>query len=184
MHFRGCVRWCRRRWPRASASAMRSRERTFLSTGATDFCYTPPLDPSSSAQARSACEACYGHACYLESADCAGLGWGPDPAGQYVCGQAYFGFQSGCSGDDGRAWSICNSYTTYGYWGTDAPRGSDGWIGGTSRGFRATRRPVGSEERRARAPPAGRVLPGADTGAAIVRGQPLADPENPGGCGC
>jgi hypothetical protein len=87
-------------------------------TGQTSFAYVGALDPTSSSQAKSACEACYGAgACFLESADCAGLGWGPHPAGEYQCGDAYFGFQSGCSGDDGRAWLICSSYTTYGYWG-------------------------------------------------------------------
>lgn len=86
-------------------------------TGATEFCYAPPLDPSSSDQARKACEDCYGQPCYLESADCAGFGWGPNPADSYVCGDAYFGFEAGCSGSNGRAWSICSSGTTYGYWG-------------------------------------------------------------------
>lgn len=87
-------------------------------TGATTFTYTPPLDPGSSVQAKAACEACYGAGrCYLEGADCAGPGWGPRPAGSYVCGEAYFGYQTGCSGDNGRAWYICSSYTTYGYWG-------------------------------------------------------------------
>lgn len=87
-------------------------------TGATTFTFVPPLDPTSSDQARQACEACYGvGSCFEESADCAGLGWGPRPAGAYVCGEAYFGYQNGCSGDDGRAWGICNSFTTYGYWG-------------------------------------------------------------------
>jgi hypothetical protein len=85
-------------------------------TGATEFSYTPPLDPSSSDQARAACEACYG-SCFLETADCAGPGWGPNPAGSYVCGDAYFGFEAGCSGSNGRAWAICSSYTTYGFWG-------------------------------------------------------------------
>jgi hypothetical protein len=90
-------------------------------TGATEFQYLPPLDPSSSTQAKQACEACYGvGACYLEDADCAGLGWGPRPDGEYVCGEAYFGFENGCSGSDGRAWRICTSFTTYGYWGYDS----------------------------------------------------------------
>jgi hypothetical protein len=96
-------------------------------TGATTFSFTGPLDPTSSAQAKAACEACYGvGACYLENADCAGPGWGPNPPGQYVCGKAYFGYTSGCSGDDGRAWSICSSGTTYGYWGKYGPTCSDG----------------------------------------------------------
>ncbi|WP_437532043.1 hypothetical protein WME79_03855 [Sorangium sp. So ce726] len=87
-------------------------------TGQTSFAYAGALDPTSSEQARAACEACYGvGACFLESADCAGLGWGPRPPGEYQCGEAYFGFENGCSGDDGRAWGICNSYDSYGYWG-------------------------------------------------------------------
>lgn len=86
-------------------------------TGATEWCSNTPLDPTSSDQAQAACETCYGTPCFLENADCAGLGWGPNPAGAYVCGDAYFGFQNGCSGDDGRTWSICSSFTTYGYWG-------------------------------------------------------------------
>ncbi len=86
-------------------------------TGATEWCNDQPIDPTSSAQAQIACETCYGAPCYLESADCAGLGWGPNPAGSYMCGDPYFGFENGCSGDDGRTWAICYSYTTYGHWG-------------------------------------------------------------------
>jgi hypothetical protein len=89
-------------------------------TGNTTFAWDGPLDPTSSAQAKAACESCYGvGACYEEFADCAGPGWGPNPPGQYVCGNAYFGYTFGCSGGDGRSWGICNSYTTYGYWGLD-----------------------------------------------------------------
>lgn len=86
-------------------------------TGATEWCSNTPIDPTNSDQAKAACETCYGTPCFLESADCAGLGWGPNPPNEYVCGNAYFGFQNGCSGDDGRTWGICNSFTTYGYWG-------------------------------------------------------------------
>jgi len=86
-------------------------------SGATEFCVPPPLDPTSSAQAKIACETCYGVPCYEENADCAGPGWGPSPPGQYVCGDAYFGYTSGCSGDEGRTWSICGSFTSYGWWG-------------------------------------------------------------------
>jgi PKD domain len=86
-------------------------------SGATEWCSDTPIDPTSSAQAQIACETCYGAPCFLEGGDCAGLGWGPNPPGSYVCGDAYFGFENGCSGDDGRTWGICNSFTTYGYWG-------------------------------------------------------------------
>ena len=86
-------------------------------SGATQFCVPPPLNPSSQAQAKAACDACYGISCFEENADCAGPGYGPHPAGQYVGGDAYFGWTSGCSGDDGRVWAISNSFTTYGYWG-------------------------------------------------------------------
>ena len=87
-------------------------------TGAVDFDPGGPADPTSREQALRACEACYGAgACFEENADCAGLGWGPRPAGEYACGEAYFGWQDGCSGSDGRAWYICSSYTTFGYWG-------------------------------------------------------------------
>jgi hypothetical protein len=83
-----------------------------------DFDPGGPADPTSRDQALRACEACYGvGACFEENADCAGLGWGPRPAGEYACGEAYFGWQDGCSGSDGRAWYICSSYTTFGYWG-------------------------------------------------------------------
>ena len=86
-------------------------------SGATQFCVPPPLDPTSSDQAKAACEACYGAPCFLEMADCAGPGWGPKPPGQYQSGDAYFGYTSGCSGDEGRVWAISFSFTTYGYWG-------------------------------------------------------------------
>ncbi len=86
-------------------------------SGAKQWCTKGPIDPASDAQAKEACEQCYGATCYLENGDCAGPGYGPKPAGQYVCGDAYFGYQAGCSGDDGRVWSICSSNTTYGHWG-------------------------------------------------------------------
>jgi hypothetical protein len=86
-------------------------------SGQTQFCVAGPLDPASAAQAEVACEACHGVPCYLETADCAGAAFGPAPLGQYVCGTAYFGYASGCTGDNGRVWAICSSSTTYGYWG-------------------------------------------------------------------
>jgi hypothetical protein len=86
-------------------------------SGAKQWCTPGPIDPTSAAQAKIACETCYGAPCYLEDGDCAGLGYGPKPKGQYVCGDGYFGYQTGCSGDEGRVWPICNSFSTYGYWG-------------------------------------------------------------------
>ena len=87
-------------------------------TGANVWYPDAPVDPNSSVQAHQACEACYGvGACVLNNADCAGPGWGPGGDGNYACGQAFFGYTAGCSGDSGRVWSICSSYTTYGYWG-------------------------------------------------------------------
>lgn len=87
-------------------------------TGAIEWCTTDDIiDPMSPTQAKTACETCYGVECFLENADCAGLAYGPKPPGQYVNGDAYFGYESGCSGDDGRVWSIGSSFTTYGYWG-------------------------------------------------------------------
>lgn len=85
-------------------------------TGATQYCTGGIIDPTNSAQAKSACEVCYGAPCYLETADCAGPGFGPNPAGSYVCGRGYFGYTAGCSGAEGRIWAICNSFTTYGRW--------------------------------------------------------------------
>ena len=86
-------------------------------TQATQFCSPDPISPTSAVQAKLACDTCYGFSCYLETADCAGQGYGPSPPGSYVCGDPYWGFEAGCSGDAGRVWSICGSFTTYGYWG-------------------------------------------------------------------
>ncbi len=84
-------------------------------TGATKFQYSGALDPASSVQAKAACEACYGvGTCADTGGDCAGNGWGP-PGPQ--SGKAYFGYQNGCSGSNGRAWFYGSSYTTFGYWG-------------------------------------------------------------------
>jgi len=85
-------------------------------TNATQFCDAKPISATDAAQAKAACETCYGTPCYIETADCAGSGYGPNPKGSYVCGDAYFGYQSGCSGVAGRIWSICSSNTTYGIW--------------------------------------------------------------------
>jgi hypothetical protein len=76
------------------------------------------LDPTSSAQAQAACEACYGTGmCYNSAEDSAGLSWGPMSAMPPSCGQAYFGYTTGITGDNGRAFTMCNSSKTFGYWG-------------------------------------------------------------------
>lgn len=76
------------------------------------------LSPTSSAQAQAACEACYGAGnCYNSDEDSGGLSWGPKSATQPACGQSYFGYTTGITGDNGRAWAVCNSGKTFGYWG-------------------------------------------------------------------
>ncbi|GAB4528229.1 MAG: hypothetical protein Tsb0020_45460 [Haliangiales bacterium] len=90
-------------------------------SGATAFCADGPLDRFNPAQAQQACEVCYGVPCFDEGADCAGNGFGPNPAGEHQCGDGYFGYQDGCTGDAGRIWAICTSGTTYGRW---APPGA------------------------------------------------------------
>lgn len=85
-------------------------------TGATQFCASGPIGRMNQAQARQACVACYGAPCFLETADCAGSAFGPSPGGAFTCGDAYFGFQNGCSGGPGRIWEICNSFNTFGRW--------------------------------------------------------------------
>ena len=85
-------------------------------SGATQFCIGEPIVATDSDHAKAACETCYGMPCFLETADCAGPGWGPQPPGEFVCNDAYFGFTDGCSGGPGRVWAICNSFLTYGMW--------------------------------------------------------------------
>ena len=85
-------------------------------SGATQWCDTKPISATDEAQAKLACETCYGKTCYRETADCAGVGYGPQPTGMYVCADPYWGAAAGCSGVAGRVWSICGSYTTYGMW--------------------------------------------------------------------
>jgi hypothetical protein len=76
------------------------------------------LSPTSSAQAKVACEACYGAGqCYNSDEDSGGLAWGPMSAMPPSCKQAYFGYTKGITGDTGRAWAMCNSSQTFGYWG-------------------------------------------------------------------
>ena len=85
-------------------------------SGATRFCTTGPILPSSSGQAKQACGTCYGAPCFLETGDCAGPGYGPSPGGSAISGDAYFGYENGCSGSDGRIWAVGSSFTTYGRW--------------------------------------------------------------------
>jgi hypothetical protein len=85
-------------------------------TGATTFFPVTALDPTSSEQARLACEACYGE-CFLNQEDCAGPAWGPDRPENFQCGPAQFLFQSGCGAVAGTAFRACNSSDVYGYWG-------------------------------------------------------------------
>lgn len=85
-------------------------------SGALQFCDSVPIVATSAVQAKAACDACYGITCFLENADCAGPGYGPKPAGQFVSMDAYFGYAAGCSGGAGRIWAISSSYTTYGTW--------------------------------------------------------------------
>jgi hypothetical protein len=76
------------------------------------------LSPTSSAQAKAACEACYGAGnCYNSDEDSGGLSWGPSSAMPPSCKQAYFGYTTGITGDSGRAWTMCNSSVSFGYWG-------------------------------------------------------------------
>lgn len=77
-------------------------------------------DPENPDHAQLACEACYGPGkCYLSDEDGAGLAWGPVSPTSPACGQAYFGYTSGSTGagDAGRAFAMCNSEQTFGYWG-------------------------------------------------------------------
>lgn len=86
-------------------------------TGATAWCSTEPLSAVNAAQAKAACEACYGKACHLNSVDCAGPAYGPDEGGTPTCGQTYFGFTSGCfGGQPGRTFPLCSSNTSSGRW--------------------------------------------------------------------
>jgi hypothetical protein len=86
-------------------------------SGKTFFCHTSPLSATSATQAKAACDTCYNLSCFLENADCSGAAYGPRPEGQYVLGEAYFGYAAGCSaGTAGRIWPIGSSTTTLGRW--------------------------------------------------------------------
>ncbi len=97
-------------------------------TGATEFCPGGPLDPSSSDQARAACEACFGvGACVDNDQDCSGAGWLLDfsPAPEPTAGTPVFGYEIGvCNPDNpqppGRVFygTASDPLSDYGYWGT------------------------------------------------------------------
>jgi hypothetical protein len=84
-------------------------------TGATRFYFDGWVNGNSSDQARRACETCYGVGnCVHETGDCAGYGWRHRNNNSWS--GTTFGYQSGCSGGNGRIWPYGWSYTTYGYW--------------------------------------------------------------------
>lgn len=83
-------------------------------TGATRFYFNGNINGWSSDQARAACETCYGSGqCQYQTGDCAGHGW---QAQNREYSSPVFGFQSGCSGNQGRIWPYGWSYTTHGRW--------------------------------------------------------------------
>ncbi|MGA9524361.1 MAG: hypothetical protein WBV82_23095 [Myxococcaceae bacterium] len=85
-------------------------------TGVTGWCSLTPIAASDETQAKAACEACYGKACMLNVLDCAGPAYGPG-SGDDVCGEAFFGFSSGClGGQAGRVFPLCASDQNYGRW--------------------------------------------------------------------
>ncbi len=87
-------------------------------TGALAWVSQSPRDPTNSAHAQAACEACYGAGnCYLSAEDGAGLAWGPTGPATPWCDMAYFGFEVGLTGDSGRAFAMCASSKTLGSWG-------------------------------------------------------------------
>ena len=94
-------------------------------TGATTFCLNGVLDPTSSAQAKAACEACYGVGECSEADGCGGAGWYADP---YFSATFAYG-PSTCvhyPGDPvttaaGRVYIYSLPYPeyNYGYWGRE-----------------------------------------------------------------
>ena len=85
-------------------------------TGVTGWCSLTPVYAGDEAQAKAACEACYGKACTLNVLDCAGPAYGPG-SGEDGCGEAFFGFSSGCLGSQaGRVFPLCTSNQNYGRW--------------------------------------------------------------------
>lgn len=97
-------------------------------TGATEFCPGGAHEPTSSEQARAACEACFGvGACVHNDLDCSGAGWLEDftPQSQPPSEVPVFGYENGiCNPDNpqpaGRVFSATASdpTTDYGAWGT------------------------------------------------------------------
>jgi hypothetical protein len=94
-------------------------------TGATSFDPGGPLDPTSSAQALAACEACFGAGNCIPAADCAGAGWTAGP------GNAAFGYEESRCDETGnypdpvpsvgRVFQDGSSYpwNEFGYWGLE-----------------------------------------------------------------
>ncbi|CAN5694216.1 hypothetical protein BH23CHL4_BH23CHL4_12650 [soil metagenome] len=97
-------------------------------TAATTFCPGGSLDPTSSDQARSACEACFGMgACVNDAGDCSGAGWlrAFDPAAEPPLGSPTFGYEpSDCGANPqppGRVYfnGASDPVSDYGYWGLE-----------------------------------------------------------------
>ncbi len=85
-------------------------------TGVTGWCSLTPIAAGDGAQAKAACEACYGEPCTLNMLDCAGPAYGPSSEDD-GCGEAYFGFGSGClGGEAGRVFPLCSSDQNHGRW--------------------------------------------------------------------
>jgi hypothetical protein len=97
-------------------------------TGAVEFCPGEPLDPSSSDQAKAACEACFGvGSCVHNDLDCSGAGWLEDfsPLSEPLPGAPVFGYEIGlCNPDNpqppGRVYfgTASDPVSDYGFWGT------------------------------------------------------------------
>jgi hypothetical protein len=86
-------------------------------TGATVWTSSAPRDPTDGSHAKAACEACYGAGnCHVSDEDGGGVAWGP-AANPATCGEAYFSFTDGATGNAGRAFAMCASSTTFGTWG-------------------------------------------------------------------
>ena len=98
-------------------------------TGAIEFCPGGTHDPTSSDQAKAACEACFGQgACEHNELDCSGAGWLEDFASQSepTLGAPVFGYEIGlCNPDNpqpaGRVFFAKASDPTsdYGAWGSE-----------------------------------------------------------------
>lgn len=97
-------------------------------TRATEFCPGGPFDPTSSDQAKAACEACFGPgACVHDDLDCSGAGWllNFSPESEPPIGAPVFGYESGmCDSPNpqppGRVYfgTASDPTTDYGMWGS------------------------------------------------------------------